>query len=141
MGIQPKTTKFRKQQRGKMRGMASRGNELNFGEYGLQALEACWMKTNQIEAARKAVTHFIKRGGKLWIRLCADKPVSGRPAETRMGSGKGDVSHYVAVIKPGKILFELAGVSREDAKEAMRLAGHKLPIKTQFIAKTQEGWM
>lgn len=135
MALQPKTTKFRKQQRGKRRGTAMSGNTLNFGEYGLMAMERCWLKTNQIESARKAVTHFIKRGGKLWIRLCADKPVSARPAETRMGSGKGDPAFFIAVVKPGKILFELAGVTRENAMEAMRLAGHKLPIKTRFVAK------
>ena len=135
MGIQPKITKFRKQQRGKRRGIATRCNFLNFGEYGLQILECGWLKTNQIEAARKAVTHFVKRGGKLWIRVCADKPVSSRPAETRMGSGKGDPTHFVAVVRPGKILFELAGVSKEDAQEAMRLASHKLPLKTKFVTK------
>lgn len=135
MGLQPKITKFRKQQRGKRRGVAGSGNFLNFGEYGLQMLECGWLKTNQIEAARKAVTHFIKRGGKLWIRVCCDKPISSRPAETRMGSGKGDPTFFAAVVRPGKILFEIAGVSREDAEEAMRLASHKLPLKTQFVAK------
>ena len=135
MALQPKTTKFRKYQRGKRRGVASRGNTLNFGEYGLQSQECGWLKVNQIEAARKAITHFIKRGGKLWIRICADKPVSARPAETRMGSGKGDPAFFVAVVKPGKILFEIAGVSRGDAEEAMRLAGHKLSLLTRFVAK------
>jgi large subunit ribosomal protein L16 len=135
MGIQPKKVKFRKDQRGKRRGIATRGNTVVFGEYGLQALEACWLKTKQIESARKAVTHFVKRGGKLWIRVLADKSATARPAETRMGSGKGDPAYYVAVIRPGKIIFELAGVSKEDALEAMRLAGHKLPIKTRLVEK------
>ncbi len=135
MGIQPKKVKFRKDQRGKRRGVATRGNTVCFGEYGLQALEACWLKTKQIESARKAVTHFVKRGGKVWIRVLADKSATARPAETRMGSGKGDPAYYVAVIRPGKIIFELAGVSKEDALEAMRLAGHKLPIKTRLVGK------
>ena len=135
MGIQPKKVKFRKHHRGRRRGVATRGNTVVFGEYGLQALEVCWLKTNQIESARKAVTHFVKRGGKLWIRVLADKSATARPAETRMGSGKGDPAYYVAVIRPGKIIFELAGVSKEDALEAMRLAGHKLPIKTRLVEK------
>jgi large subunit ribosomal protein L16 len=135
MGIQPKKVKFRKDQRGKRRGVATRGHTICFGEFGLQALETCWLKTCQIESARKAITHFVKRGGKLWIRVLADKSATARPAETRMGGGKGDPAYYVAVIKPGKIIFELAGVSKEDAKEAMRLAGHKLPIKTRMIEK------
>jgi large subunit ribosomal protein L16 len=135
MVIQPRKVKFRKDHRGRRRGVASRGNTLVFGEYGIQALEACWLKTNQIESARKAITHFIKRGGKLWLRVLADKSATARPAETRMGGGKGDPAYYVAVIRPGKILFELAGVSHEDAKEAARLAGHKLPIMTRFVAK------
>jgi len=135
MGIQPKKVKFRKDQRGKRRGIATRGNTVVFGEYGLQALETCWLKTKQIESARKAITHFVKRGGKLWIRVLADKSATARPAETRMGSGKGDPAYYVAVIKPGKIIFELAGVSKEDALEAMRLAGHKLPIRTRLVEK------
>jgi large subunit ribosomal protein L16 len=135
MGIQPKKVKFRKDQRGKRRGVATRGNTVCFGEYGLQALEACWLKTKQIESARKAITHFVKRGGKIWIRVLADKSATARPAETRMGSGKGDPAYYVAVIRPGKIIFELAGVSKEDALEAMRLAGHKLPIKTRLVGK------
>ena len=135
MALQPKTTKYRKYQRGKRRGIATKGSTVSFGEYGLQATERAWVKVNQIEAARKAITHFIKRGGKLWIRFCADKPVSARPAETRMGSGKGDPAYFVGVVKPGKILFEISGVSREDAEEAMRLAGHKLPILTRFVEK------
>jgi len=135
MGIQPKKVKFRKDHRGRRRGIATRGNTVVFGEYGLQALEACWLKTKQVESARKAVTHFVKRGGKLWIRVLCDKSATARPAETRMGSGKGDPAYYVAVIRPGKIIFELAGVSKEDALEAMRLAGHKLPIKTRMVGK------
>jgi len=133
--IQPKKTKFRKHHRGRRSGVATRGNTLCFGEFGLQALECCWLKTRQIESARKAITHFVKRGGKLWLRVLCDKAATSRPAETRMGGGKGDPAYYVAVIKPGKILFELAGVSKADAAEAMRLAGHKLPIKTRFVEK------
>jgi large subunit ribosomal protein L16 len=135
MVLQPRKVKFRKDQRGKRRGIATRGNSVVFGEYGLQSLETCWLKTNQIESARKAITHFVKRGGKLWIRVLADKSATARPAETRMGGGKGDPAYYVAVVKPGKILFELAWVTKEDAQEAMRLAGHKLPIKTRLIEK------
>lgn len=135
MVLQPGRTKFRKQQRGSMKGCASRGNILAYGEYGLQALEGTWIKIKQIESARKALTHFIKRGGKVWIRILADKPYSSRPAETRMGGGKGAPEYFVAVVKPGTILFELSGVSREGAIEAMRLAGHKMPIKTRFVEK------
>jgi large subunit ribosomal protein L16 len=135
MVLQPKKVKFRKDQRGKMRGPATRGTTVVFGEYGMMAMERCWLKVNQIESARKAITHFVKRGGKLWIRVLADKSSTARPAETRMGGGKGDPAYYVAVVKPGKIIFELAGVSREDALEAMRLAGHKLPIKTRLVEK------
>jgi large subunit ribosomal protein L16 len=137
MVLQPKKVKFRKDQRGKRRGIATRGNTLVFGEYGLQILGRGWLKANQIESARKAITHFVKRGGKLWIRVLCDKSATARAAETRMGSGKGDPAYYVAVVKPGKIIFELAGVSREDAKEAMRLAGHKLPIETRLVEKIQ----
>ena len=135
MGIMPKKTKFRKCHRGRMKGVASAGTEVCFGEFGLQAMEQCWLKTNQIEAARRALAHFIKRGGKIWIRMCADKPATARPAETRMGGGKGEPAFFVAVIRRGHILFELAGVSRESAEEAMRLAGSKLPIKTRFVTK------
>ncbi len=135
MGILPQKTKFRKQQRGRMKGVAARGKALNFGEYGLQALEPAWLKTKQIEAARRALTHFVKRGGKVWIRVCTDKPVSARPAETRMGGGKGAPAFYVAVVKPGHILFELSGVSKTDAEEGLKLAGDKLPIKTRFVSK------
>jgi large subunit ribosomal protein L16 len=118
-----------------MKGEAHRGSTLSFGEYGLQALEACWMEARQIEAARIALTRFMKRGGKVWIRVFPDKPITAKPAETRMGSGKGAVDHWVAVVKPGRIIFEIGGVSEEIAKEAVRLAGHKLPVKTRFITR------
>jgi large subunit ribosomal protein L16 len=133
--LMPKRVKYRKQMRGRMRGKASRGAKVAFGEYGLQALEPCWMTSRQIEAARRAIVRYIRRGGKVWIRIFPDKPVTAKAAETRMGSGKGSVDHYVAVIKPGRILFEMTGVSEENAREAMRLASHKLPIKTQFIRR------
>lgn len=131
--LMPKRVKYRKQMRGRMRGRATRGAEVSFGEYGLQALEPCWMTSRQIEAARRAIVRYVKRGGKLWIRIFPDKPVTKKAAETRMGSGKGSVDHWVAVIKPGRVLFEIAGVPEDSAKEAMRLAAHKLPIKTQFV--------
>jgi large subunit ribosomal protein L16 len=118
-----------------MRGVATRGNTLSFGEFGLQALEPCWLESRQIESARIALTRFMKRGGKVWIRVFPDKPITAKPAETRMGSGKGAVDHYVAVIKPGRIIFEIGGVSEEIAKEAVRLAGHKLPVKTRFLVR------
>ena len=118
-----------------MKGTAQRGNTLAFGEYGLQALEPCWMEARQIEAARIALTRFMKRGGKVWIRIFPDKPVTAKPAETRMGSGKGAVDHWVAVVKPGRIIFEIGGVSEEVAKEAIRLASHKLPIAARFIKR------
>ena len=133
--LMPKRVKYRKQMRGRMRGKATRGAVVAFGEYGLQALEPCWMTSRQIEAARRAIVRYVRRGGKVWIRIFPDKPVTAKPAETRMGSGKGSVDHWVAVIKPGRVLFEITGVSEEDAKEAMRLAGHKLPIKTQFVRR------
>lgn len=133
--LMPKRVKYRKQMRGRMRGKASRGAEVSFGEYGLQALEPCWMTSRQIEAARRAIVRYVRRGGKVWIRIFPDKPVTAKAAETRMGSGKGSVDHWVAVIKPGRVLFEITGVSEEDAKEAMRLAAHKLPIKTQFVRR------
>ena len=135
MLLAPSRTKYRRQHRGRMNGEAHRGNTLAFGEYGLQALEPCWMEARQIEAARIALTRFMKRGGKVWIRVFPDKPVTSNPAETRMGSGKGAVDHWVAVIKPGRIIFEIGGVSEEIAKEAVRLASHKLPIKTRFITR------
>jgi large subunit ribosomal protein L16 len=133
--LMPKRVKYRKQMRGRMKGKATRGSEVSFGEFGLQALEPCWMTSRQIEAARRAIVRHVKRSGKLWIRIFPDKPVTAKPAETRMGSGKGNVDHWVAVVKPGRIIFEIAGVREETAREAMRLASHKLPIKTQFVAR------
>lgn len=133
--LMPKRLKYRKAHRGRMRGRATRGNSVDFGEIGLQALEPCWMTSRQIEAARRAIMHHIKRSGKLWIRVFPDKPVTAKPAETRMGGGKGNVDHYVAVIKPGRVLFELGGVREDVALEAMRLAAQKLPIKTQVIER------
>jgi large subunit ribosomal protein L16 len=118
-----------------MKGTAQRGNTLAFGEYGLQALEPCWMEARQIESARIALTRFMKRGGKVWIRVFPDKPITAKPAETRMGSGKGAVDHWVAVVKPGRIIFEIGGVSEEVAKEAVRLASHKLPVASRFITR------
>jgi large subunit ribosomal protein L16 len=135
--LSPRRTKFRKQQRGRMNGIATRGSELNFGDFGLQATEPSWITARQIEAGRRAMTRYIRRGGKIWIRIFPDKPVTQRAAETRMGSGKGSPEFWVAVVKPGRILFEIAGVSEEIAREAMRLASNKLPIKTKFI--TREG--
>ena len=136
----PKRTKFRKMQKGRNRGKATRGTEVTYGQYGLQALEAGWITSNQIEAARIAMTRFIKRGGKVWIKIFPDKPITKKPAETRMGSGKGSVEYYVAVVKPGRVLFEMEGVAEEVAREAFRLASHKLPIKVKFItAATNEG--
>jgi large subunit ribosomal protein L16 len=135
--LMPKRTKYRKQHRGRMRGQASRGNVLSFGDFGLQALEPCWMTSRQIEAARRAIVRHVKRGGKLWIRIFPDKPVTVKPAETRMGKGKGAVDHWVAVVKPGRMIFELSGVPEEAAREAMRLASHKLPIKTQIVARQE----
>jgi large subunit ribosomal protein L16 len=137
--LMPKRTKYRKQHRGRMRGKAGRGNSLSFGEFGLQALEPCWMTSRQIEAARRAIVRYVKRGGKLWIRVFPDKPVTAKPAETRMGAGKGAVDHHVAVVKPGRIVFEIAGIDEESAKEAMRLAAHKLPIKTRFVSRDDMG--
>ncbi len=136
--LSPRRTKFRKQQRGRMDGLANRGNTLNFGDFGLQALEPVWITSRQIEASRRAMTRYIRRGGKIWIRIFPDKPVTMRPAETRMGSGKGSPEFWVAVVKPGRILFEIAGVPEATAREAMRLASHKLPIKTKFITREQE---
>jgi large subunit ribosomal protein L16 len=135
--LMPKRVKYRKQMRGRMKGRASRGAKVTFGEYGLQALEPCWMTSRQIEAARRAIVRYVRRGGKLWIRIFPDKPVTAKPAETRMGSGKGSVDHWVAVIKPGRVLFEIAGVSEDQAREAMRLASHKLPIRTQFVSRVE----
>jgi len=131
--LAPKRIKHRKQQRGRMKGKATRGNTVTFGQYGLKAMEPCWMTNRQIEAARIAMTRYIKRGGKVWIRIFPDKPVTQKPAETRMGKGKGIPEYWVAVIKPGRVMFEIAGVTREIAQEAMRLASTKLPIKTKFV--------
>lgn len=131
--LSPKKTKFRKCHRQRMRGKASRGTSIAFGTYGLQALEPIWLTSRQIEATRRTITRSVKRGGKLWIRVFPDKPITARAAETRMGSGKGTPEYWVAVIKPGHILFEISGVSEKDAKEAMKLASYKLPIKTKFI--------
>lgn len=137
--LMPKRVKHRKQHRGRMTGKAWRGSSVAFGEFGLQALEPCWMTSRQIEAARRAIVRYVRRGGKIWIRIFPDKPVTARAAETRMGSGKGPVDRYVAVIRPGRVLFEIGGVDEETARAAMRLAAHKLPIATQFIARTEEG--
>ena len=133
--LMPKRVKYRKQMRGRMRGQASRGAEVAFGEYGLLALEPCWMTSRQIEAARIAMTRHIKRGGKVWIRMFPDKPITRKPAETRMGSGKGAPDHWVAVVKPVRVLYEIQGVPEELAREAMRLAAQKLPIKTKFVSR------
>jgi large subunit ribosomal protein L16 len=135
----PKRVKYRKQMRGRLKGKARRGAVVAFGDYGLQALEPCWMTSRQIEAARRAIVRYVKRGGKLWIRVFPDKPVTAKPAETRMGSGKGSVDHWVAVVKPGHVIFEISGVPEDSAREAMRLASHKLPIKTQFVARLSGG--
>ncbi len=135
--LMPKRVKYRRQQRGRMKGMASRGNTITYGDFGLQALEACWITANQIEAARRAMTRHIKRGGNIWIKVFPDKPVTEKPAETRMGSGKGAPEYWVAVVKPGRILFEMAGVTESVAREAMRLAAMKLPIKTKFVARDE----
>ncbi len=137
--LMPKRVKYRKQFRGRMKGVARRGAEVQFGEYGLQALEPAWITSRQIEAARRAIVRYIKRRGKVWIRIFPDKPVTQKPAETRMGKGKGSVDHWVAVVKPGRVMFELVGVSENVAREAMRLASHKLPIKTRFLARRELG--
>jgi large subunit ribosomal protein L16 len=133
--LMPKKVKFRKQQRGRMCGKAWRGSSISFGEYGLKAMECGWITARQIEAARIAMTRFIKRGGKVWIRLFPDKPITKKPAETRMGKGKGAPEEWVAVIRPGKVLFEMEGVTPELAREAMRLAAHKIPLKTKFVLR------
>ena len=135
--LMPKRVKFRRVQRGRLKGKASRGNTVTQGNYGLMALEPAWITSNQIEAARIAMTRYIKRGGKVWIKIFPDKPITEKPAETRMGSGKGSPEYWVAVVKPGRVMFEMDGVSEEVAREAMRLAGHKLPIKTKFIEKEE----
>ena len=132
----PKRVKYRRVHRGRMKGRALRGNKVNYGEYGLMALEPAWITINQIEAARIAMTRYIKRGGQVWIKIFPDKPVTEKPAETRMGSGKGSPEYWVAVVKPGRVMFEISGIDEATAKEAMRLAGHKLPIKTKFVKKS-----
>ncbi len=136
--LMPKRTKYRKQHRGRMRGKTKGGGKVSFGEYGLQAMTPGWITSAQIESARVALTRHVKRGGKVWIRVFPDKPVTSTPAETRMGKGKGEVDHWVAVVKPGRMMFELEGVNIQLAKEAMRLAGHKLPVKTRFVVRDRE---
>lgn len=133
--LSPKKIKFRKQHRGRMRGKSSKGNKISFGDYGLKALEPTWLTSRQIEATRRTITRYVRRSGKLWIRIFPDKPVTARAAETRMGSGKGDPEYWVAVVKPGHILFEINGVSQRMAKQAMKLASYKLPVKTKFVTK------
>jgi large subunit ribosomal protein L16 len=135
--LQPKRTKYRKQMRGRMKGQASRGTEVSFGDYGLQALEPAWITARQIEASRRAIVRYVRRRGKYWIRIFPDKPVTAKPAETRMGKGKGAVDHWVAVVRPGRILFELGGVEEDAAREAMCLASHKLPMKCQFVTREE----
>ena len=133
--LMPKRVKFRRVQRGRLTGKALRGNTVTNGEFGLVALEPAWITSNQIEAARIAMTRYVKRGGKVWIKIFPDKPITEKPAETRMGSGKGSPEYWVAVVKPGRVMFEMDGISAEQAKEAMRLASHKLPIKCKFVTK------
>ena len=137
--LMPKRVKYRKQQRGRMRGKAYRGSSVSFGEYGLQALEPAWLTNRQIEAARVAITRFIKRGGKMWIRVFPDKPVTKKPAETRMGKGKGAPEFWVAVVKPGRVMFELEGISKDLAQNAMKLGASKLPIRTRFVERHELG--
>ena len=134
----PKRVKYRRVQRGRLKGAAHRGTEVNYGDYGLQALEPAWITSNQIEAARIAMTRYIKRGGQVWIKIFPDKPITEKPAETRMGSGKGSPEYWVAVVKPGRIMFEIGGVSEELAREAMRLAANNLPIKCKFVCKAEQ---
>ena len=136
--LMPKRVKRRKQFRGRMRGQALRGNKITYGDYGIVALEPCWIKYNQIEAARIAMTRYIKRGGQVWIKIFPDKPVTAKPAGTRMGSGKGAPEYWVAVVKPGRVMFEIAGVSEEVAREALRLAVHKLPIKCKIVSRADQ---
>lgn len=136
--LMPKRTKYRKQQRGRIKGIAKGGTALAFGEYGLKALERAWVTNRQIEAGRRSITRYVKRGGKVWIRIFPDKPLTAKPAETRMGKGKGAVEGWVAVVKPGRILYEMKGVSEAEAREAMRLAAHKLPIATKFVTRSKE---
>ena len=134
----PKRVKYRRVMRGRMTGKATRGNTVTYGEYGLQAQSPAWITSNQIEAARIAMTRYIKRGGPVWIKIFPDKPVTEKPAETRMGSGKGSSEYWVAVVKPGRVMFEIGGVSEEVAREAMRLASHKLPVKCKFVTRAQQ---
>ena len=134
----PKRVKYRRVHRGRLTGKAMRGNTVTYGDFGLQALEPAWITSNQIEAARIAMTRYIKRGGKVWIKIFPDKPITEKPAETRMGSGKGSPEYWVAVVKPGRVMFEMDGVAEDVAREAMRLASHKLPIKTKFMVKNEE---
>ena len=136
--LMPKRVKHRKQFRGSMAGKATRGNKLTYGEYGIVAMEPCWIKANQIEAARVAMTRYIKRGGQVWIKIFPDKPITAKPAETRMGSGKGSPEYWVAVVKPGRVMFELGGVPEETAREALRLATHKLPIKCKIVSRAEQ---
>ena len=136
--LQPKRTKYRKMQRGRRRGLASAGNSVAFGDFGLQALAACWMTARQIEAGRRAITRYVRRGGKLWIRVFPDKPITKKPLEVRQGSGKGPVEAWVAVVRPGRMIYEISGVKEETAREAMRLAAHKLPIATRFVAREEK---
>lgn len=136
--LQPKRVRYRKTQRGRMTGAATRGTTIAFGDFGLQALEPAWIDARQIEAARRAISHYLKRGGKIWIRIFPDKPVTAKPAETRMGSGKGSPERWVAVVRPGRIIFEVGGVREEQAREALRLAAHKLPIATKFVVRSAE---
>lgn len=133
--LQPKRVKFRKAQKGRRRGKANSGNRVIFGEFGLQALEATWLTARQIEAGRRAITRYVRRGGNVWVCVFPDKPITKKPAETRMGSGKGALDHWVAVVKPGRVLFEMSGVDESTAKEAMRLAAYKLPIQTKFVTR------
>ena len=133
----PKRVKYRRQQRGRMTGKATRGNKVTYGEFGLQALEPGWITSNQIEAARIAMTRYTKRGGQVWIKIFPDKPVTQKPAETRMGSGKGSPEYWVAVVKPGRVMFEIAGVSEDAAREALRLASHKLPVRTKIVKREE----
>ena len=134
----PKRVKYRRVHRGRLKGKAYRGNKVTYGDYGLQALEPAWITSNQIESARIAMTRYIKRGGQVWIKIFPDKPITEKPAETRMGSGKGSLEYWVAVVKPGRVLFEIKGVPEETAREAMRLAMHKLPIKCKFVTKAEQ---
>ena len=133
--LMPKRVKHRKQMRGSMKGQANSGNTITYGEYGIVALDPCWVRSNQIEAARVAMTRYVKRGGQVWIKIFPDKPITAKPAETRMGSGKGAVEYWAAVVKPGRVMFEIAGVPEDTAKEALRLASHKLPCKCRIVSK------